>query len=86
MIARNRRIVGRCVRVTDADGIRVQHLPALRRIWPGKLPQYRKLAQETIPVRLAGVDAPEMAHFGNEAQRRCSSLSVPKLNNSSCEG
>lgn len=70
MYARRRRIIGRCLRITDADGLRVQHLPPpFKRIWPGAIPEYRQLSKETISVRLAGVDAPEMAHFGKQAQR-----------------
>lgn len=76
MIKRNRRIIGRCLKVTDADGIRVQHLPGLRRIWPGPVPKRSEWSKETISVRLAGVDAPEMAHFGNEAQRALSFAST----------
>lgn len=79
MIDRQRKIVGRCLKVTDADGLRIQHLPALRRIWPGAAPPWKQLSQETISIRLAGIDAPEMAHFGKEAQGECVSyiLSMP---------
>jgi len=46
------------------------HRPLLKRLSPfTKIPTKRKeLKGETIHVRLAGVDAPEMAHFGKPAQ------------------
>ncbi|GAA5889429.1 hypothetical protein JCM16303_005560 [Sporobolomyces ruberrimus] len=53
--------------VGDADNFRVWHRPVLR--WYENPPKTRsELKGETIHVRLAGVDAPELAHFGKPAQ------------------
>lgn len=64
---------GKVLAVGDGDGMRVFHTPGgvlagwgwLRRPPPV---QARGVAATTILVRLAGVDAPEMAHFGHPAQ------------------
>ncbi|TNY17024.1 hypothetical protein DMC30DRAFT_370370 [Rhodotorula diobovata] len=61
------RIRGTVTSVGDADGFRLFHRPHLR---PWIRPPRGKggLKGQTLSVRLAGVDAPEMAHFGKEAQ------------------
>ncbi|CDS82213.1 uncharacterized protein SPSC_03033 [Sporisorium scitamineum] len=73
-------LVGRVITVGDADGFRFHHTPGppfLRdwlHPWPPRTKRKRssvgrsKLVQETISVRIAGVDAPESAHFGKPAQ------------------
>ena len=68
-----RKLFGRCVSVGDGDNFRFFHTPGGRLAgWDifRFIPQNRKILvkQGTIHVRLAGVDAPEMAHFGNPAQ------------------
>ncbi|KAI8973707.1 hypothetical protein BDF20DRAFT_915114 [Mycotypha africana] len=66
------KIRGRVVSVGDSDNFRLYHTPGLG--WNGfwalrKIPQTRKeLRNQTISVRIAGVDAPEGAHFGMPAQ------------------
>ncbi|GAA5869613.1 hypothetical protein JCM1840_004479 [Sporobolomyces johnsonii] len=61
-----RRIRGVVTSVGDADNFRLFHRPLLRR---STVPTSRsELKGETLHVRLAGVDAPELAHFGNPAQ------------------
>ncbi|SJX61870.1 uncharacterized protein SRS1_12854 [Sporisorium reilianum f. sp. reilianum] len=73
-------LVGRVITVGDADGFRFHHTPGLPFLrdwlhpWPPKTKRKAgsggrsKLVQETISVRIAGVDAPESAHFGKPAQ------------------
>ncbi|GAA6020355.1 hypothetical protein JCM10207_002078 [Rhodosporidiobolus poonsookiae] len=62
-----RRLRGVVTRVGDADGFRLFHRPELRPLL--KPPTGRaELTGETLSVRLAGVDAPEMAHFGKLEQ------------------
>lgn len=71
-------LVGRVVTVGDADGFRFHHTPGLQYLrdwlypWPPRTKKRSggrsKLVQETISVRIAGVDAPESAHFGKPAQ------------------
>ncbi|GAA5825961.1 hypothetical protein JCM3770_001182 [Rhodotorula araucariae] len=58
---------GTVTSVGDADGFRFFHRPLLR---PWLTPPSNKTALkgQTLSVRLAGVDAPEMAHFGKAAQ------------------
>lgn len=67
-----RMLVGKCTSVGDADGFRLYHTPGP--------PVYRNMLygnigkkshppnSKTISVRLAGADAPELAHFGKPAQ------------------
>ncbi|GAA6062936.1 hypothetical protein JCM10212_005949 [Sporobolomyces blumeae] len=62
-----RRLRGVVTSVGDADNFRVWHTPLLRRF--AAVPTTRSaLKGETLHVRLAGVDAPELAHFGKPAQ------------------
>ncbi|GAA93890.1 uncharacterized protein L969DRAFT_43297 [Mixia osmundae IAM 14324] len=63
------RIKGMCTRVGDADGIRVYHTPGPGWGWLRHVPTERnELKDETLAIRIAGVDAPEMAHFGKPSQ------------------
>ncbi|GAA5943080.1 Lcl3p [Sporobolomyces koalae] len=65
--APRRRLRGVVTSVGDADNFRLWHRPLLRRF--ATVPATRsELKGETIHVRLAGVDAPELAHFGKPAQ------------------
>jgi endonuclease YncB( thermonuclease family) len=72
-----RRLSGLVVHVGDGDNFRVLHTPLLLRWWirwrwwvtGGQLPGRGTLASQTIHVRLAGIDAPECAHFGLLGQR-----------------
>ncbi|KAF7729772.1 putative endonuclease lcl3 [Apophysomyces ossiformis] len=62
-------IRGKVISVGDSDNFRLYHTPGLGwGLWR-KIPTAKKeLAKQTIMVRLAGVDAPEGAHFGMPAQ------------------
>lgn len=54
-------------RVGDADGFRLYHqMPFPFRLL-SPVPDKLK-AEDTLSIRLAGADAPESGHFGNEAQ------------------
>ncbi|KAF6004037.1 putative endonuclease lcl3 [Cyanidiococcus yangmingshanensis] len=72
-----RRLSGLVVHVGDGDNFRILHTPWLLRWWirwrwqitGGQLPGRGTLASQTIHVRLAGIDAPECAHFGMLGQR-----------------
>ncbi|KAI9016011.1 hypothetical protein DFJ74DRAFT_252558 [Hyaloraphidium curvatum] len=66
MAAKKRPLYGVAVRVGDADGLRLYHVPAFRRR-PRSLDKV-DLKGGTINVRLAGVDAPEGAAFGATEQ------------------
>ena len=64
-----------CERVIDGDTIRVRHIPTygLRRWIPGtaKAPQplqQRGIADDTLIVRIYGVDCPEVAKRGSPGQ------------------
>ncbi|SNX83092.1 uncharacterized protein MEPE_01798 [Melanopsichium pennsylvanicum] len=71
-------LIGRVVTVGDADGFRFHHTPGPPILrdwlypWPPRTTKKgagrTKLVRETISVRIAGVDAPESAHFGKPAQ------------------
>ncbi|KAG0352702.1 putative endonuclease lcl3 [Podila minutissima] len=70
---RGKRIMrGKVTSVGDSDNFRFYHTPG--GIWAGwgwlrHVPTTKKaLVEQTIPVRIAGVDAPENAHFGMPAQ------------------
>eukprot|EP00871_Galdieria_phlegrea_P005335 jgi/Galph1/5802/GphlegSOOS_G4436.1 len=62
---------GVAVYVGDGDNVRLYHRPFLFRLFGiGKNPVFKKgLSNETISIRLAGVDAPECPHFGTPGQR-----------------
>ncbi|MBW0523048.1 hypothetical protein O181_062763 [Austropuccinia psidii MF-1] len=63
------RIKGFVTSVGDADNFRLYHTPGLGWNWLRKVPvQKTELKHRTIHIRLAGIDAPELAHFGNPAQ------------------
>jgi endonuclease YncB( thermonuclease family) len=56
-------IYGRVIKVVDGDTMRIRHLP-----WhpfPSSSSYTGKLSDNTISVRIYGVDAPEVAKFGN---------------------
>ncbi|KAI9753644.1 MAG: Xenotropic and polytropic retrovirus receptor 1 [Chaenotheca gracillima] len=71
---RRRSLFGRVTSVGDGDGFRLFHTPGGRLAgwgwFPGRnVPTNPKaLKDRTISVRLAGVDAPELTHFGRPAQ------------------
>ncbi|CDS10686.1 hypothetical protein LRAMOSA11172 [Lichtheimia ramosa] len=69
VFARQQKIRGRVVSVGDSDNFRLYHTPGWGWGWARKVPVSRKeLRNQTIAVRLAGIDAPEGAHFGMPAQ------------------
>lgn len=66
-----RTLVGKVTSIGDADGFRLYHQPGppLLRDLLFPVPKAPKdLKDQTISVRLAGADAPEMAHFGKPQQ------------------
>ena len=74
---RRRALLGRVVAVGDGDNFRIFHTPGGRLAgwgwFPGRRAEGvgadgRALPGQSIHVRIAGVDAPEMAHFGRPAQ------------------
>ncbi|KAG6016955.1 putative endonuclease lcl3 [Claviceps lovelessii] len=69
---RSRSLFGRVTSVGDGDGFHLFHTPGGRAVgwgWLRKVPETKKeLKDRTIPIRIAGVDAPEGAHFGRPAQ------------------
>mmetsp|Transcript_7756 Transcript_7756/g.20512 ORF Transcript_7756/g.20512 Transcript_7756/m.20512 type:complete len:372 (+) Transcript_7756:134-1249(+) len=76
MIDRNDTFIGTAVKVGDGDNFRLLHEPPLRRLastvrgmfGAEKIPKHLTKGENTIHVRLAGVDAPECAHFGRPGQ------------------
>ncbi|THH28088.1 hypothetical protein EUX98_g6110 [Antrodiella citrinella] len=72
VLAGKRWIKGYVTNVGDNDNFRVYHTPAFGWRWPLKfrrIPTRRdKLQHQTIHIRIAGVDAPEGAHFGRPGQ------------------
>ncbi|KAI0819808.1 SNase-domain-containing protein [Trametes gibbosa] len=72
VLARKRWTRGYVTSVGDPDNFRLFHTPGPAWKWPLKfrrIPSRRAdLKNETIHVRIAGVDAPELSHFGNPAQ------------------
>ncbi|KAF2750710.1 SNase-domain-containing protein [Sporormia fimetaria CBS 119925] len=71
---RQKSIYGYVTSVGDADNFRIFHTPGGRSAGWGWLPWKRvptekaQLAGKTIHIRIAGVDAPELAHWGRAAQ------------------
>ncbi|KXX78286.1 putative endonuclease LCL3 [Madurella mycetomatis] len=69
---RRRSLLGKVTSVGDGDGFHMFHTPGGRLAgwgWLRSVPKDRKeLKGRTISVRIAGVDAPEGAHFGKPAQ------------------
>ncbi|KAJ3534198.1 hypothetical protein NM208_g7641 [Fusarium decemcellulare] len=69
---RNRSLFGRVTSVGDGDNFHLFHTPGGRAVgwgWLRKIPETRKeLKNRTISIRIAGIDAPECAHFGRPAQ------------------
>ncbi|ETI26272.1 hypothetical protein G647_03049 [Cladophialophora carrionii CBS 160.54] len=69
-----RSLVGQVTSVGDGDNFRMYHTPGGRLAGWGWLPwrrvptEKKALKDQTIHVRLAGIDAPEMAHFGRPCQ------------------
>lgn len=62
-----RNLRGYVTSVGDADNFRFYHTPGLARLRP--VPTDRKdLKDQTLSIRLAGVDAPEGPHFGKPTQ------------------
>ncbi|ORX50204.1 SNase-domain-containing protein [Hesseltinella vesiculosa] len=67
----NKRTVirGKVMSVGDSDNFRIYHTPGIGWGWWRHIPKTRKeLRDQTIPIRIAGVDAPEGAHFGMPKQ------------------
>lgn len=71
---RRRSLFGKVTSVGDADNFRLFHTPGGRLAGWGWLPwkiipsKKEDLVAKTIHIRIAGVDAPELAHFGRPAQ------------------
>ncbi|TKA23015.1 hypothetical protein B0A50_07233 [Salinomyces thailandicus] len=72
-LLRRRSLYGYVSRVGDGDNFHLFHTPGGRLLGWGWLPWRRmsdikKFKGKTVPVRIAGVDAPERAHFGRPEQ------------------
>jgi len=71
---RRKGVFGQVTSVGDADNFRLFHTPGGRIAGWGilpwkKVPSKREdLVRQTLHIRIAGVDAPELAHWGREAQ------------------
>ncbi|CAN8098698.1 unnamed protein product [Discula destructiva] len=69
---RTRTIFGKVASVGDGDGFHLFHTPGGRCAgwgWVRQVPTQKKaLKGQTISIRIAGIDAPEGAHFGKPAQ------------------
>lgn len=63
-----RRLKGHIVAVNDSDNLRFYHPAWFSRWW--RMPHLDRgsLKTETLNIRLAGIDAPEMGHFGGTPQ------------------
>ncbi|KAF2217643.1 hypothetical protein CERZMDRAFT_5648, partial [Cercospora zeae-maydis SCOH1-5] len=71
-LLRKKSLFGYVTRVGDADNFRFYHTP-LGRVagwgWHRRIPtKPTELSDETIHVRIAGIDAPELPHFGRPGQ------------------
>jgi micrococcal nuclease len=68
----NRKLYGKVTRVGDGDNFHFYHTPGgvlLGWGWLRHVPTERsKLKNQTLVIRLCGVDAPERLHFGKPAQ------------------
>ncbi|TDL16616.1 staphylococcal nuclease [Rickenella mellea] len=71
-LAKKRWMKGVVTSVGDADNFRLYHTPGWFWSWPLKLRRIpsttKDLKDQTLHIRMAGVDAPEAAHFGRPAQ------------------
>ncbi|KAJ6101874.1 Nuclease (SNase-like) OB-fold [Penicillium sp. IBT 16267x] len=71
---RRRTVFGKVTSVGDGDNFRIYHTPGGRLAGWGWLPwkkvptTKKELKDKTIHIRLAGIDAPELAHFGHPEQ------------------
>ncbi|KAL1992538.1 hypothetical protein VTN49DRAFT_4570 [Thermomyces lanuginosus] len=71
---RKRSLLGQVTSVGDGDNFRLYHTPGGRLVGWGWLPwmkvptDKKELKDRTIHIRLAGIDAPELSHFGRPAQ------------------
>ncbi|KAF2084003.1 P34-Arc-domain-containing protein [Saccharata proteae CBS 121410] len=71
---RQRSVFGQVTRVGDADNFHLFHTPGGRLAGWGWMPgrrvpeEKKELRARTIHIRIAGVDAPELAHFGRPEQ------------------
>ncbi|RMJ23664.1 endonuclease lcl3, partial [Aspergillus sp. HF37] len=71
---RRRTLLGKVTSVGDGDNFRLYHTPGGRLAGWGWLPwkkvptTKKELKDNTIHIRLAGVDAPELPHFGRPEQ------------------
>ncbi|KAJ7844417.1 hypothetical protein B0H14DRAFT_2776886 [Mycena olivaceomarginata] len=72
VFAKKRWVKGMVTSVGDSDNFRFYHMPGFGWRWPLKfrmVPSVAKdLKDKTLHIRIAGVDAPEAAHFGKPAQ------------------
>jgi endonuclease YncB( thermonuclease family) len=72
ILQRKRWVRGVVTSVGDADNFRLYHTPGFGWGWPLKFRRVptlsKELKEQTIHVRIAGVDAPEGSHFGRQAQ------------------
>jgi len=70
--AKRRWIKGVVTSVGDSDNFRLYHTPSFGWRWPIKfrrIPSAAKdLSNQTLHIRIGGVDAPEAAHFGRPSQ------------------
>lgn len=63
----NKPMHGIAIKVSDSDNLRFFHLPPLL-CWLRAVPLPTTLSKSTLNIRIAGIDAPECAHFGHPGQ------------------
>ncbi|KAI6160994.1 hypothetical protein EDD17DRAFT_1591379 [Pisolithus thermaeus] len=69
ILTRRRWVKGIVTSVGDADNFRLYHTPGIGWGWFRTVPtSVKDLKDQTIHVRIAGVDAPEGGHFGRPSQ------------------
>ncbi|KAG2051158.1 staphylococcal nuclease, partial [Suillus hirtellus] len=72
VLRRKRWVRGVVTSVGDGDNFRLYHTPGFGWRWPLKFRRVpalsKELKEQTIHIRIAGVDAPEGSHFGRQAQ------------------